>query len=96
MATFTRGMVTCRKRVASREDARTGAARLGRRERWFRRFAALLARLGLEERTRGSHHIFKRAGIEEMINLQHDGTSAKSYQVKQVRTVILKHNPAEI
>ena len=53
----------------------------------------LLSHLGFEERTRGSsHHIFKRAGIEEMINLQKDGAHAKPYQVKQVRTVILKYH----
>jgi len=48
----------------------------------------LLDRLGFCERVRGSHHIFVRAGIENMINLQRDGKLAKPYQVRQVRTVI--------
>ncbi len=55
----------------------------------------LLINLGFAERSRGSHHIFRRAGIEEMINLQREGAHAKSYQVKQVRAVILKYRLAE-
>jgi predicted RNA binding protein YcfA (HicA-like mRNA interferase family) len=52
----------------------------------------LLTHLGFEERTRGSHHIFRRAGIEERINLQRDGKEAKVYQVRQVRSVILRYS----
>jgi len=55
----------------------------------------LLTHLGFEERTRGSHHIFRRSGIEEMINLQRDSSHAKPYQVKQVRSLILRHKLAE-
>ncbi len=51
----------------------------------------LLLRLGFEERIHGSHHTFRKAGIEEKINLQRDDSKAKVYQVRQVRTVILKH-----
>ena len=51
----------------------------------------LLIRLGFEERTRGSHHIFVRPGIHDMINLQRDGRLAKPYQVRQVRAVITAH-----
>lgn len=51
----------------------------------------LLLRLGFSERTRGSHHIFTREGIEERINLQESGAKAKPYQVKQVRAVIVKY-----
>jgi virulence-associated protein VapD len=51
----------------------------------------LLLRLGFEERKRGSHHIFRKEGIEEKINLQRDDSKAKSYQVRQVRAVILKY-----
>jgi virulence-associated protein VapD len=40
----------------------------------------LLIKLGFRERTRGSHHIFRRTGIEEMINLQREGAKAKQYQ----------------
>jgi virulence-associated protein VapD len=51
----------------------------------------LLRRMGFEERTRGSHHIFRRQGVEEKVNLQRDGDKAKVYQVRQVRAVILKY-----
>jgi hypothetical protein len=51
----------------------------------------LLLRLGFEERRRGSHHTFRKEGIEEKINLQRDDSKAKAYQVRQVRTVILKY-----
>lgn len=51
----------------------------------------LLLHLRFEERTRGSHHIFRKQGIEEKINLQRDGNKAKVYQVRQVRGIILKY-----
>lgn len=51
----------------------------------------LLRRLGFEERIRGSHHMFRKAGVEEKINLQREGSKAKVYQVRQVRATILKH-----
>ena len=40
-----------------------------------------LLRLGFVERVRGSHHIFRKEGVRERINLQRDGSHAKSYQV---------------
>ena len=52
----------------------------------------LLRRLGFEERVRSSHHIFRKDGVEERVNLQHDGSKAKVYQVRQVRSIILKYN----
>ena len=51
----------------------------------------LLRRLAFNERIRGSHHIFTKEGIEEILNLQPKGRQAKPYQVKQVRRVILKY-----
>ena len=41
--------------------------------------------LGFDERIRGSHHIYRREGIEEKLNLQRSGNKAKPYQVRQVR-----------
>ena len=52
---------------------------------------ALLRNLGFDERVRGSHHIFRKAGVAELINLQRDGNDAKPYQVTQVRRVISKY-----
>jgi predicted RNA binding protein YcfA (HicA-like mRNA interferase family) len=51
----------------------------------------LLSSLGFEMRVRGSHHIFRKAGVEEKINLQREGSEAKPYQLRQVRAVILKY-----
>ena len=55
----------------------------------------LLRRLGFESRIRGSHHIFFKDDIDEILNLQPKGASAKPYQVKQVRDVILNHDLSE-
>lgn len=57
----------------------------------FEDLREILRRLGFHERVRGSHHIFAKEGIEEILNLQPRGHHAKSYQVRQVRSLILKH-----
>jgi len=57
----------------------------------FNDLRQLLISMGFEERIRGSHHIFRRAGIVDKINLQREGNKAKVYQVRQVRAVILKY-----
>jgi len=44
----------------------------------------------IERTTGGSHRIFYKDGIEEIINIQPKGSKAKPYQVKQVRSIILK------
>jgi YcfA-like protein. len=51
----------------------------------------LLKHLGFEMRIRGSHHMFRKEGVSEKINLQRHGAKAKSYQVKQVRDAIQKY-----
>ncbi len=48
----------------------------------FNELRNLLIRLGFEERIKGSHHIFTKDGIEEILNIQ--PKAAKTYQVKQV------------
>jgi predicted RNA binding protein YcfA (HicA-like mRNA interferase family) len=58
----------------------------------FDELCQLLLRLGFEIRVRGSHHIFRKHGVEERINLQRDGSKAKVYQIRQVRSVILRYN----
>lgn len=52
----------------------------------------LLCRLGFEERIRGDHHIFFRAGVDDILNLQPRGAMAKVYQVKQVRDLVLRYS----
>ena len=56
----------------------------------FDGLCGLLRNLGFAERVRGSHHIFTRDGVTEILNLQPrpDG-KAKVYQVRQVRGVIV-------
>jgi len=54
----------------------------------------LLRHLGFDERIRGSHHIFTKEGIGEILNLQPKDGKAKPYQVKQVRGVILRYKLA--
>ena len=55
----------------------------------------MLINLGFDERIRGSHHIFTREDIEEILNIQPKKGKAKVYQVKQVREVILKYQLGE-
>jgi hypothetical protein len=49
----------------------------------------ILRRAGFEERVKGSHFIYAREGIEEIVNIQEGvGGKAKPYQVKQVRGIM--------
>jgi predicted RNA binding protein YcfA (HicA-like mRNA interferase family) len=57
----------------------------------FDDLVALLASLGFEKRIKGSHHVFSKDGVEEIINIQPSGSKAKPYQVKQVRAVVVKY-----
>ena len=57
----------------------------------FNDLCGLVKRFGFEERTRGSHHVFRKDGVDEKINLQRDDDKAKPYQVRQVRALILKY-----
>jgi len=54
---------------------------------------SLLIKLGFEEREgTGSHTIYKKSGIPEIINIQSTKNGkAKPYQVKQVRDTIVKY-----
>ena len=58
----------------------------------FSDISKLLIDLGFSERIKGAHHIYYKDEAEEIINLQplRDG-KAKAYQVKQVRTIIIKY-----
>ncbi len=60
----------------------------------FSDLCQILQILGFEVRIKGSHHIFTKEGVAEILNLQPqkaDQSKAKAYQVKQVRAVILKY-----
>jgi hypothetical protein len=62
----------------------------------FEQTVNLLKYLGFTERISGSHHIYTREGVEELINLQEtEGGKCVPYQVKQMRTVLKKYNMRE-
>lgn len=72
--------------LSGRSDANVG----------FNDLLVLLRNLDFEERVRGSHRIFTKEGVVEILNLHPKGAKAKAYQVKQVRRVILKYRLGEI
>jgi len=54
----------------------------------------LLERAGFTPKPgKGRHTLFHKEGVDEIINLQPIGNKAKSYQVKQVRNLLLKYQP---
>jgi len=57
----------------------------------FDELCKILSEFGFNERIKGSHHIFYKEGIEEIIKIQPSGAKAKSYQVKQVRNIIIRY-----
>lgn len=61
----------------------------------FNDLCLLLHHLGFDERIKGSHHIFTRSDVEEILNLQPKRGKAKAYQVKQVRNIILRYKLAD-
>ncbi len=60
----------------------------------FEGLCGLLRHLGFEERIRGSHHVFTKDNVEEILNIQPSGANAKPYQVKQVRGILLRYQMA--
>jgi hypothetical protein len=44
---------------------------------------------------KGSHKIFVKEGIKELLNFQNVGGKAKPYQVKQFLKIVEKHNLLE-
>jgi predicted RNA binding protein YcfA (HicA-like mRNA interferase family) len=57
----------------------------------FSEVVSLLQSLGFSMRVKGSHHLFFREGIIEIINIQPLGSKAKPYQIKQIRNIVLKY-----
>lgn len=54
----------------------------------FADLCRLLRDLGFSERTKGSHFVYTRDGIQDIVTLQESGGFAKRYQVRQVRRLI--------
>ena len=57
----------------------------------FADLCIVLDRLGFQRRIKGDHFIYTKDGVEEIINIQPVGNKAKPYQVKQMRSIILKY-----
>jgi len=57
----------------------------------FQNLVGLMQKFGFDIRVSGGHHIFRKEGVLEKINLQKEGNNAKPYQVRQVRNIILKY-----
>ncbi len=58
----------------------------------FSAMCLLLEMLGFEKRVRGSHHLFGKAGTDDLINIQPaTGNTVKPYLTKQVRAILLKY-----
>jgi hypothetical protein len=57
----------------------------------FDELCDVLRFLGFRMRVKGSHHIFTKEGIADRLNLQEESGKAKTYQVRQVRKIILKN-----
>ena len=56
----------------------------------FSELCTLLSRLSFVERIKGSHHIFTREDVAEILNLQPRSSLAKPYQLKQVRKILIR------
>jgi predicted RNA binding protein YcfA (HicA-like mRNA interferase family) len=69
----------------------------GRQDKTFKLsdLMKLLQAMGFQERIKGNHHIYYRIDIEEILNIQPNGSNAKPYQVKQVRNIIMNLPAAE-
>jgi len=58
----------------------------------FESLRRILRTAGFSERIKGSHHVYSRTGVEEIINLQSlPNGKAKVYQVKQVRGILTRY-----
>ena len=59
----------------------------------FEDFVLILEMFGFEcDRISGSHHIYKRIGIPELINIQNVNGTAKPYQIKQFFCLVEKYD----
>ena len=61
----------------------------------FSEAVTLMKSLGFTLRIKGSHHIFSKKGVDEIINIQPDGSKAKVYQIRQIRNLIIDYQLEE-
>ena len=58
----------------------------------FNDLIKFLKNLGFAERTKGDHFIFTKENIIEILNIQpNENNKAKSYQVKQIISILKKY-----
>ena len=57
----------------------------------FSELCNLLTKLGFEVRIKGSHNIYYKEGVLEIINIQEIDSHSKAYQVKQIRDIIINY-----
>ncbi|MBK8482978.1 MAG: type II toxin-antitoxin system HicA family toxin [Saprospiraceae bacterium] len=57
----------------------------------FNELCNLLTKLGFEVRIKGSHYIYYKESIQEIINIQEIVGHSKTYQVKQIREIIFNY-----
>ena len=82
------------RRGEVREDAASDCTRLFGCKHFILRLHGSAWHLGFDERIRGSHHIFTKEGVADILNLQPRRAKAKPYQVKQVRQIIVRYKMA--
>jgi predicted RNA binding protein YcfA (HicA-like mRNA interferase family) len=60
----------------------------------FQELLTFLTQSGFEQKSvSGSHRIFGKEGVEEIINVQpHKTGKAKPYQIRQIREIFQKYN----
>ncbi|MBK9109633.1 MAG: type II toxin-antitoxin system HicA family toxin [Saprospiraceae bacterium] len=57
----------------------------------FNDLCSMLMKLGFDVRIKGSHYIYYKEGVQEIINIQDINGHSKAYQVKQVREIIINY-----
>lgn len=59
----------------------------------FRDMTSLVQGFGFElARVEGSHHVFRHAGVAELVNLQNVQGEAKPYQIRQFLRIVERYN----
>ncbi|MCL2095630.1 MAG: type II toxin-antitoxin system HicA family toxin [Oscillospiraceae bacterium] len=58
----------------------------------FTDLCKLLDMMEFDGRINGSHHIYHKDKVDDILNLQPEGKLAKPYQVRQVRELIKKYD----
>lgn len=62
----------------------------------FERLCRIVEAFGFRFRGgKGSHRIYVRSGVEELLNFQSAGGKAKAYQVRQFMKIVEKYNLLE-